>query len=207
MADDTDLVDRVTDGEAPNGLTDENGDETTGETTDGENRDETTSGRTTDGETTGGLGDENGDETTGETTGTGAVTVRRARRRDEAAVRRLQSHLREPSPRLLSHAFRTGQAFVAVRENRPVGYVLPVAGDETHVAELVVAPAHRRSGHATRLLQRVLATARGRVTLFVHPDNDAARTLYASLGFRRVGRRPDFYAEADALVLAYTGDD
>jgi ribosomal protein S18 acetylase RimI-like enzyme len=48
----------------------------------------------------------------------------------------------------------------------------------------------------------VLSVAEGRVTLLVHPDNDAARALYDSEGFGVVGRRPEFYADADALVMA-----
>lgn len=130
------------------------------------------------------------------------LTVRRAQSADGPALRRLQSVLREPSPRLLDHALRTGQAFVATAEGQPVGYVLPVAGRETHVAELVVAPAYRRQGVATRLVERVVRAADGRVTLFVHPDNEAARRLYEAAGFDQVGRRRDFYDDADALVMA-----
>jgi ribosomal protein S18 acetylase RimI-like enzyme len=44
------------------------------------------------------------------------------------------------------------------------------------------------------------------VFLEVSVDNAAARALYAGLGFREVGLRPDYYEEAvgaarDALVL------
>ena len=89
---------------------------------------------------------------------------------------------------------------------RPVGYLLPVTGREVHVAELVVAPEYRRAGRGRRLLRRVLADADGRVTLFVHPDNDAARSLYDSVGFRQIDRRIGFYDDADALVLAHSGE-
>lgn len=92
---------------------------------------------------------------------------------------------------------------MSVADGTPVGYVLPVGrGDsDRHVAELVVAPAHRREGRARRLLERVLADGE-RVTLLVHPDNDGARSLYESLGFEYVARRPEFYADADALLAA-----
>lgn len=123
---------------------------------------------------------------------------------DEPALRRLQSHLREPSPELLEHTLSVGTVFVSVAEtvDHPVGYILPVAGDGVHLAELVVHPSFRREGRARRLLRRVVVSAGGRVTLLVHPDNEGARSLYEQAEFSVVGRRPDFYADADALVMA-----
>jgi ribosomal-protein-alanine N-acetyltransferase len=38
--------------------------------------------------------------------------------------------------------------------------------------------------------------------LLVHPDNEPARALYDSLGFDVIDRRPGFYDDADALVMA-----
>lgn len=131
------------------------------------------------------------------------TVIRVGRPADEPALSRLQGHLREPSPRLLNHGLAVGSVSVSVADGEPVGYVLPVGqGDgDRHVAELVVAPAHRREGRARRLLERTLASGE-RVTLLVHPDNDAARSLYESLGFEYVARRPGFYDDADALLAA-----
>jgi ribosomal-protein-alanine N-acetyltransferase len=125
-------------------------------------------------------------------------------------LRDLQSALREPSPALLTHGLRVGGVAVSVADgvatdrsgDRPVGYVLYVGDDERHVAELVVAPAFRREGRARQLLRHVCRVADGRVTLLVHPDNEPARALYTSLGFDVIDRRPDFYDDADALVMA-----
>lgn len=72
-----------------------------------------------------------------------------------------------------------------------------------HLAELAVAPDHRRQGHGGRLLDALLARSR-RVTVTVAPGNDAALALYRSRGFERVGRRPDAFADGAALVLART---
>jgi len=137
------------------------------------------------------------------------VTVRHGRPADESAVRTLQRLLREPSPTLRSHGLRTGDVLVdETTDGAVVGYLLPVAGDGVHVAELVVHPAHRREGRATRLLRRLLTGAHGRVTLLVAADNDAARRLYESLGFRPTARRPDFYDDGtDAILLAREPDD
>lgn len=129
--------------------------------------------------------------------------IRPGRPADESALSCLQGYLREPSPKLLCHGLAAGDVFVSVAEETVAGYVLPVGrGDgDQHVAELVVAPAHRREGRARRLLERVLATSE-RVTLLVHPGNDPARSLYESLGFEYVARRPGFYDDADALLAA-----
>lgn len=139
--------------------------------------------------------------------------IRVGRPSDEPALRGLQRALREPSPDLLAHGLRVGGVAVSVAEDRsaaahsvvddrPVGYVLHVGGDDRHVAELVVAPAFRREGRARRLLRHVCRVVDGRVTLLVHPDNEPARALYDSLGFDVIGRRSDFYDDADALVMA-----
>ena len=150
--------------------------------------------------------------------------IRRGRETDAAALRQLQSQLREPSPALLRHALSVDTVFVSAVDagdttavaagdtstsdatvgtgDVPVGYLLPVPGDGVHVAELVVHPDYRREGRATRLLRRVLAAADERVTLLVHPENDAARGLYEAVGFDTVGRRPGFYVDADAIVMA-----
>ncbi|MFC7137496.1 GNAT family N-acetyltransferase [Halobaculum litoreum] len=141
------------------------------------------------------------------------MTVRRGRPADEPALRRLQTHLREPSPSLLSHGLRTGGVLVDAATpaadttggtggGDPAGYLLAVAGDGLHVAELVVRPARRREGRASALLSRLLADATGPVTLLVAVDNGPARRLYDSLGFERVERRPAFYDDGtDALLL------
>ncbi|WP_225935382.1 GNAT family N-acetyltransferase [Halobaculum magnesiiphilum] len=132
------------------------------------------------------------------------MTVRSGRPPDEPAIRTLQRLLREPSPTLRSHALRTGDALVEeTADGAVVGYLLPVAGDGVHVAELAVHPAHRREGRATRLLRELIARADGSVTLLVAADNDGARRLYESLGFRPTARRPGFYDDGtDAILLA-----
>lgn len=135
------------------------------------------------------------------------MTVRTGRPGDEAALRRLQEHLHEPSPTLLSHGLRTGGVLIdEADDGAAVGYLLPVDGDGVHVAELVVHPDYRREGRATRLVGRLLTGADDRVTLLVAADNDGARRLYESLGFRPASsdaRRPSFYDDGtDAILLA-----
>jgi ribosomal-protein-alanine N-acetyltransferase len=166
--------------------------------------------------------------------------VRPARPADAPALRRLQSHLREPSPDLLAAAVdaldgplpspfdcRVVVAGGGGREDEdwdgdggetagsdalastPVGYLLAVAGEPTHVAELVVAPAHRRAGHGRALLASLVADrpAGTRVTLTVAPGNDAARALYGTLGFAVVDEEPDAFDDGPGLVLSLTVGD
>ena len=132
--------------------------------------------------------------------------VRSGRTADAARIRELQSHLRQPSPDLLEYGLAVGAARVSVADGRVVGYLLPVDAPNrsgVHVAELVVGPGFRREGRARGLLRAVIAGADGPVTLQAHPDNDAALSLYESLGFAVVERRPDAYADGDALVLRH----
>jgi [ribosomal protein S18]-alanine N-acetyltransferase len=79
--------------------------------------------------------------------------------------------------------------------------------DELHINTVAVAPAERRRGLATALLQHVLreAVARGvsRATLEVRASNSAAIALYQRLGFRITSTRTRYYTqpEEDALIL------
>ncbi|QAU13898.1 GNAT family N-acetyltransferase [Halorubrum sp. BOL3-1] len=135
--------------------------------------------------------------------------VRPGRPADAARIRELQSHLRQPSPDLLEYGLAVGAARVSVADGRVVGYLLPVDGPDrcgAHVAELVVAPVFRRQGRGRALLRAAIDDADGPVTLQVHPDNDAALGLYESLGFAVVERRPDAYADGDALALRLDPD-
>jgi ribosomal-protein-alanine N-acetyltransferase len=81
-----------------------------------------------------------------------------------------------------------------------------VVHDEIHVLNVATHPERRRRGHGRRLMDHVLRIARIRrarlVTLEVRRGNDAARQLYAELGFEAIGVRPRYYENAeDAIVM------
>jgi ribosomal-protein-alanine N-acetyltransferase len=141
---------------------------------------------------------------------------------DAPAIAALQSHLDAPSPRLLAAAGALSTCLVAVAGGPdagggdPIGYALAVGDGDAHLAELVVRPDRRREGYGRALVTAVLdRQAPGtRVTLAVAADNAPARSLYESVGFEPVDRRPDFYASVDgtadeAVIYAYdvTDDD
>lgn len=97
----------------------------------------------------------------------------------------------------------TGQpgvlALLATVDGAPVGLaLLRAAADEAEILTLGVLPEARRAGHGRALVDAGVAWARqsGCAALFleVAESNAAAQALYAGAGFRRVGRRPGYYA-------------
>lgn len=83
------------------------------------------------------------------------------------------------------------------------------AGDEGELADLAVRPAERGRGIGRRLVEEVRSVAVDRgvrdLYLQVRESNATARRLYASSGFRPVGRRRSYYRSPreDALVLRW----
>ena len=88
-----------------------------------------------------------------------------------------------------------------------------VVADEMHILNLAVHPQHRRRGLARRLLIDSMDHARqlgAQVAwLEVRPSNAPALSLYHSLGFKKMGRRPRYYddTQEDALLLAYDWEE
>jgi len=103
---------------------------------------------------------------------------------------------------------RVAKCWVMRDGARVAGYLcLWEIADEIHITNVAVHPAWRRRGIARGLLTGVLEDARRRrvrlVILEVRPTNTEARELYASFGFRVVGRRRGYYYDTgeDALVM------
>ena len=97
--------------------------------------------------------------------------------------------------------------WVAHDEGELIGYAGGVlAGGEVQVSNVAVAEGRRREGIAGRLLARVTYDGQmlGATTssLEVDVDNEGALSLYRRLGYREVGRRPNYYGKGhDALVM------
>jgi ribosomal-protein-alanine N-acetyltransferase len=133
--------------------------------------------------------------------------IRPARPADSERLREIQCHLREPNPPLLDYAV-DGPPIVLVSatpDDRPAGYLVAFHdGEAGYVAEIVVAPEHRREGRARRLLLGAFDALRtegcAEIRLAVHPENDPARRLYESLGFEAVGREEEYYEDGSAAI-------
>ena len=158
-------------------------------------------------------------------TATGAprgVSIRRAEREDLHDVSRIERDVfPQPWPRGAFEEFLGEPGFlVAVsdgatsgddEEESVVGYVVAdVVGNYGrrigHVKDVAVAPAYRRRGVATALLDRALDTLAGQavasVKLEVREHNESAHALYEQFGFRLRRRLPEYYADGeDALVF------
>ena len=88
------------------------------------------------------------------------------------------------------------------------GYAgLMVHGEDAHITNVAVSPAHQAKRIGARMLLNVVHEARSRgarkITLEVRVTNWAAQRLYSWFGFRPVGIRRNYYAETgeDALVM------
>jgi ribosomal-protein-alanine N-acetyltransferase len=100
---------------------------------------------------------------------------------------------------------------LALTKDQPSGLImLQQTPGEAEVLTLVVAPAYRRMGVATGLLNWAIESSRStganKLFLDVSEANEAARRLYDSLGFVEVGRRSGYYPTGGgvetALILA-----
>lgn len=97
---------------------------------------------------------------------------------------------------------------VAVEEGQVAGYVgsQSVLG-EADMMNVAVSPEFRRRGVARALLlaleRRLAENAVHSLTLEVRASNEPAISLYHSLGYVQVGRRPNYYHKPreDALIL------
>ena len=92
-----------------------------------------------------------------------------------------------------------------------VGYfILMAAAGEAHLLNLSIAGHYQRRGHGSALLREATGLARRRgaknVFLEVRPSNQAAQSLYARFGFRKIAVRRDYYpahfGREDALVFS-----
>ncbi|MFC4447862.1 GNAT family N-acetyltransferase [Halorussus aquaticus] len=126
---------------------------------------------------------------------------------DRERLREVQTHLAEPNPALLAYAVDGPPLTLvsAAPDDDPVGYLVAFHDEEAgYVAEIAVEPSHRREGRARRLLatafERLRDAGCARVRLTVHPENDAAKALYTSMGFEEVGREADYYDDGSEAI-------
>lgn len=96
------------------------------------------------------------------------------------------------------------------RADEAQGFVMAwAAAGDAELLTVAVVPEARRKGVGATLVTAagVVALARGAASMHleVAEDNDAARALYAKLGYEEAGRRPAYYGgergSIDAIVM------
>jgi ribosomal-protein-alanine N-acetyltransferase len=84
---------------------------------------------------------------------------------------------------------------VADVEGKIAGFLVsrPLGSGEVEILNLAVAPEWRRRGIAKALIQTLLSESPSFIYLELRESNGAAFSLYKSLGFQQVSRRPGYY--------------
>lgn len=101
-----------------------------------------------------------------------------------------------------------GRYVVMEEAGRLVGYAglrAPLGVRDADIQTIAVAATARGGGRGRTLLTALLDEAHRRgvrdVFLEVRADDPVAQGLYASEGFREIGRRPRYYHDVDAIVM------
>lgn len=113
----------------------------------------------------------------------------------------------------LARALQAGELQLAITGSETVGFLVSqTVVDETTLMHLAVAGEHQRQGWGRHMMQGWVQQQRRagqqRLLLDVRSTNQAAISLYQSLGFDTVGQRRGYYISSDgvedALVMALT---
>lgn len=98
--------------------------------------------------------------------------------------------------------------WVALHQSKIVGYVdFWQVADQWELVSVAVHPQYRGLGIGRALLNKMFSLAKRKkaknIFLDVRVGNEAAKKLYASLGFKPVGLRKKYYSDngEDALIL------
>ena len=96
-------------------------------------------------------------------------------------------------------------ALVARLQDRPVGFAVMEFGEErAHLVVLAVLPRHQRTGIGRRMIAWLLKSAITAGVTSVHvelrADNDAAYSLYRSMGFTETLRVPGYYRGKETAI-------
>ncbi len=148
-----------------------------------------------------------------------AVEIRAVERADLLSVFRIEKAVfPQPWPFAAFERLLDAPAFLVGERTTPttdgpgtvvgyiVGDVMPNGGrDIGHVKDLAVRPSEQGQGIGRRLLQAGLARMRAAgahvVKLEVRESNDAARSLYESVGFEVARRSPRYYDDGEAALV------
>lgn len=113
------------------------------------------------------------------------------------------------SKKTITEAMENGTIFfTAQKGEKTVGYIgVSIILDEGYITNIAVTKKERKKGVGTALLERVFAEARDNnlsfISLEVRENNKKAISLYEKFGFKKEGKRKNFYdnPKEDALIL------
>src|SRR5215471_17813349 len=122
------------------------------------------------------------------------ITIRRGQPADLPAIHVIQAASAEAA-QWDPAQYLDYDVFVAIADGVVAGFLVArmLSPGECELLNLAVPPEWRRRGVARALVAALLEAFRGDVFLEVRPSNDAARTLYRSMGFEELMLRPDYY--------------
>lgn len=142
-------------------------------------------------------------------------TVRHVERRDFEGIRELLANVPEAAQwtheDVAPESRRDLRFRVAEGEGRICGLIVfRRMADEAEILNLAVESNRRRRGIGSWLIREAIAECKSsgvkRIFLEVRESNRGAREFYASMGFRDMGRRKNYYQQPveDALLLFRT---
>jgi len=141
---------------------------------------------------------------------TSMIEIRRGSRDDLDAIARIQASCPDAAQwapaDYLDHDLR-----VALLDNRVAGFLVTRllgtldGNSECEILNLAVAAQARRRGIARRLIGDFLTGFSGSVFLEVRESNNDARSLYNSMKFMEIDRRPEYYLSPTeaAIVMKF----
>jgi ribosomal-protein-alanine N-acetyltransferase len=130
---------------------------------------------------------------------------------DEVVPMERLAHAYPWTPGIFTDCIVSGyNCWVLEEQGAVIAYgIVQIAVGEAHLLNITVAPKRQGEGLGRRLLNDLIAVARGKAdTLFleVRPSNKTAVGLYLSMGFNEIGLRKNYYPAAngreDALMMA-----
>lgn len=87
----------------------------------------------------------------------------------------------------------------------PEGYYkYRITDENVELVSIFVEPEHRRKGEGTKMVEKIIAIAKGRrkacIYCFTRKSNKEAKKFYKALGFERVCKIQGFYRSEDGIM-------
>jgi [ribosomal protein S18]-alanine N-acetyltransferase len=101
-------------------------------------------------------------------------------------------------------ASQNSRFFVAEQDGKILGYILIwIVLDELHLLKIATASTYRRHGIASALIDYVVKEFKRASILYleVREKNTIARNFYKKLGFVENGKRMNYYADDNAVLI------